>query len=258
MSCITGLKRGEGSQLRLNYTGLDTYTEPYTGPKGDSDRLIPALGSSHYRHRELYLSEATITEGKAFDSVVLVYKGFHPKSSANGVGGKRKAPTGGAGSSLIEQPIATHPDYKTVFGAGPSPNAYGRITDESGMFKHFGPLPDGLDGRPAPAAAVGADKLIGVESFVDAGAASFRYSLTTEKQWAPTGQMGRIVTIHSKTIAVPALTGGRNWMLMSVDEESLVVAPGKTFHKTTLNFQSSGEGGWNPLIYKEGGDITLE
>jgi hypothetical protein len=158
---------------------------------------------------------------------------------------------------------------------GKSPNKFGRILDEDGAFKAFGPLPDGQDGRPAPSNAPGAKRLEGVEQFLDPGQMTYKYSRMTVTdggegtslcmanpimgRWAcdVMDKLAKIVEIESHYVEPCDLPPTeRNWLLVNITEDQRFIGT-TTVYNTTIECLGSGNGGWNPLIYENGGILNL-
>jgi hypothetical protein len=220
---------------------------------------------------------AQIGNNGAFDVIQVSYEGFIDNSDGAWAGLSKK-PSGGAGIGTGENPICLHPNYTRkpgtwgeVFGEGPSPNQYGRVLEE-GAFKCFGPQPDGRDGRENPInpnceqAPDDTCRLIGVEAFLDASAASYKYTRITDASWAPFNLLGFRCFPVSALIPPPTLPDDRDWLLTNCTEDITVLVDGADTiraYNTTVEFVGSGEGGWNRLIYRPaerapGQDIDLD
>jgi hypothetical protein len=177
--------------------------------------------------------------------------------------------------------VELHPNYKTnqfswgtIIGEGnASPNEFGRVLDEDGRFKHFGPLPDFKDGRPQPAEkdtdcinkVTDLCRLEGVESFLEVGQISYSYEIITAKNWGEkfTKQICKICKPKSTAIPVPQLPARdkdekRDWLLKDIQIEARKISSSLTIYNTKFEFLSSGSGGWNALIYEEGEEINLD
>lgn len=259
--CIQGLKEQPGRNLIINDTALDTLSIKYTAQRGQGPQLTPVIGTPAPGYGSMGVQSTSCTNNGAFDIVTVNYHGF-----ADAV---KKQPSGGGNSGLVSRPIQLHPNYMpsagswgTIFGSGPSPNKFGRKLDDTGSFLEFGPIDcaDGLEGRPKKSMAPGAADLCGVEAYLDPGSATYRYTRLTRSRWAPFGVLGkRLQGLQSALVPVPPLPDGRNWMCVSCQEDIQQITSGgvKAF-VTTCEFQGSGHGGDNPLIYQDGGVINLD
>jgi hypothetical protein len=187
----------------------------------------------------------------------------------------------------MESPIALHVNYngarpgfwlpagKPPFGAGKSPNAYGRILDEDGAHKAFGPLPDNKDGRPLGLHGdPDVERLMGVESFLDPGQMTYKYqrmtvepagggslclAMPTVGRWACDyiQYLGKVVTITSHYVPpCPLPPTNRDWLFVSVTEDQKFIGT-QTIYTTSIECLGSGHGGWNGLIYQDGGGLLL-
>jgi hypothetical protein len=188
-----------------------------------------------------------VTHGNtgAFDTMDVSFKGIP--------GGKTQ-PQYSTSGGTNEEPIATHPNYTagprkwgTVFGDGPeSPNSFGRVTDEDGAFKHFGHLPDGINGRPAASQDPNAKNLMGVEAYLSMGQCSHsKEYYSTSRQCSKFSKIGRLDGADGAC----SLPGGRNWLLNDVQQEEEAIGNGAAIWHVTMTWLSSGEGGYNGLIY---------
>lgn len=241
--------------------------------KGFKNTRVPRLGDKHSCYRNMCAVNVQITSGEGFDTIKVTYEGF----LNSGV----KVPTGGVGQQTSEGSIELHPNYEsnkyswgTIIGEGnASPNEYGRYVDDDGRFKYFGPLPDGKDGRPEPAekntdcikVVTDLCRLEGVENFLEAGQVTYTYEIVTKTNWAEkhTDKICKIVAPKSRLIPVPDLPARsadehRDWLLKDIQIEATKLNRSLSVHKTTLEFLSSGSGGWNALIYQDGGSIDLD
>lgn len=234
--------------------------------------FAPDTGCAHPCEPWLAAKQITHTNDGAYDIINVTYEGlWHDKY-----------PSGGCNIGTMESPIALHPNYKarpstswgTIFGAGKSPNEYGRILDEDGAHKAFGPLPDNKDGRPNGLHGnPDAEKLMGVESFLDPGQMTYKYQrMTTDApggsslcQAYPMGRwacdfvqyLGKIVTIESQYVApCPLPPANRNWLFVSLTEDQKPIGT-QMVYTTSIECLSSGHGGWNGLLYQNGGALVL-
>lgn len=270
---MAGALEQPGTTYVLNYHSLDTATAAWVCPRGRGRFFAPSVGSQHPCETLMFCKSVNLSNNGAFDTISASYEGFHSASSIP------KLPTGGAGNSTAEQPIACHPNYTRrretwgeVFGEGASPNPYGRVTDETDAFVCFGPLPDGMDGRAAPINPncennpTDACRLMGVENFLDAGQCSYTYNIVTAYEWAQTNDLyeflGYIAKPVSLEIPAPELPNDRDWLLTNISEDFRVLGEKRlSAVTTTLQFTGSGDGGWNRLIYREfpnGGRLELD
>lgn len=260
-----------GASMNLTSTGMDSASITYKCPRYSSGNFAPDAGCGHPCENWLAVKQVTHTNDGSFDVITVTYEGLADD----------KFPTGGTNIGTIENPIALHANYKArpgtwgpLFGTGKSPNKYGRILDEDGAFKAFGPLPDGRDGRPAPAGGPGATQLEGVEAFLDPGQMTYKYQRLTKVgpgetggcfpskkgRWAceATALLAHICSPQSGSVPPCDLPpNSRNWLLVSVSEEIRDIGS-QTIFNTGVEFLGSGDGGWNPLIYKQGGALTLD
>ena len=258
--CIQGLEEQPGRNLIINVSALDTLSIKYTADRGRGEDLAPKIGTPATGYPKMGVQNVSVTNNGAFDIVTVNYIGFADNTD--------KHPSGGGNAALVSRPIQLHPNYSTsagtwgtVFGTGPSPNSFGRKLDDTGSFLEFGPLDcaDGQEGRPEKSQAEGAADLEGVEAYLDPGSATYRYTRITQDRWAPFESLGYTVTPSSGLVPVPPLPDDRTWMLVSCQEDITVITSGgvKAF-STTVEFQGSGHGGDNPLIYRKGGNIDLD
>jgi hypothetical protein len=250
----------------------------FTANKNDVKRLTPTIGSKHPNSTlsNLRCSGVNIVVENALAKMTVSYAGIRDKEA--------KMPTGGATRSTVETNIALHANYKKrpntwvedkyIFGDGPSPNAFGRITESSaGAFLYFGPLPDGKNGRPGAACGCPSDNkyergichLQGVESFIEQGSVTYRYSGLSKNNFMNAKikrNLGKIVDIQSRDVPVPDLVDGANWLLVNVSVEVICIgafgAGGDTYFQTNVECLSSGPGGWNTYIYQKGDALNLD
>tara|TARA_A100001037_G_C15077263_1_gene602392 strand:+ start:52 stop:858 length:807 start_codon:yes stop_codon:yes gene_type:complete len=260
--CIQGLKEQPGRTLTTSVSALDTLQIKYLAQRGEGKNLMPQVGTPAPGYPGMGVQSVSLSNDGAFDIVTVSYHGFADQVA--------KHPSGGGGAGLVSRPIQLHPNYSqgpgtwgTVFGSGPSPNSFGRKLDDTGAFLEFGPLDcaDGKEGRPNRSNADGADALEGVEAYLDPGAATYKYTRITRDRWAPFAVgLGFTVNPISALIPVPPLPDDRTWMLISCQEEiTMITAGGIKAYSTTVEFQGSGHGGDNPLIYrKAANDINLD
>ena len=275
--CNFGLLENPGSSLTENIASLDSGSITYTCPRGLARELAPSTATAHPCEDNMGVKTSAIGNNGAFDTIQVTYEGFIDNSEGAWAG-LSKQPSGGSGIGTGENPIALHPNYTEkpgswgeIFGDGPSPNAYGRVLEE-GAFKCFGPQPDGRDGREDPinpnceGNPDDTCRLIGVESFLDASAASYKYSRVTRGTWAPFDRLGYRCFPISALIPAPTLPADRDWLLTNCTEDIQVLVnsdPIVHAYTTTVEFVGSGEGGWNRLIYRpeqraDGEDIDLD
>jgi hypothetical protein len=268
---LVGLLEQPGASISLTSTGMDSAQVSYKCPRYQSGNFAPDVGCGHPCENWLAVKTVVHTNDGSFDIINVTYEGCSDD----------KFPTGGVNIGVMENPIALHPNYKsragtwgTVFGAGKSPNEFGRLLDEDGAFKAFGPFPDGRDGRPNAAADPGADQLEGVEAFLDPGQMTYKYNRLTvsspgessrclpsnKGRWACEVASLLATRTSPKSRSCPPCKlppSGRNWLLTSVSEEIRDIGT-RTVYNTSVEFLGSGDGGWNPLIYKPGGTYTLD
>lgn len=193
-------------------------------------------------------------------------------------------PSGGYALGTVQQPMATHPNYKedgrewgTIIGAGKSPNTFGRLLHEDGSFKAFGPLPDGQMGRPDPSTIEGAKQLEGIENFLAPGQMVFKYGVLHggrlkgvcgPKYGMEQGNrlaqrllpsLGKVCTPRSDSIAyLEPPYEDANWLFTSLNEDIKIQNGGNVkYYSVTAEWMASGPKGWNPLIYQKTGDIQL-
>lgn len=278
MSCLNYLLEQPGASLSMNPTGMSSASVQYKCNRYSSCGLAFNLsigpGHRHPRYRWLWASSVTHSNDGAFDSINATYEGLHADAY----------PTGGYAVGTMQIAIPLHRNYKTdpaaygqVFGLGTSPNSFGRLLHEDGSFKAMGPLPDGDDGRPQPAVGVDVDKLEGVENFLAAGMVSWKYTLLHSE--GPHGKcgpalktkdegnlssrampfLGKISTPTSSTIPTPTPPyTGADWLFVSLTEDVKTQNKGNVkFYTTNLEFQASGEGGWNKNIYEQFPPLVL-
>jgi hypothetical protein len=180
-----------------------------------------------------------------------------------------KAAAGRGGTRLItsEQAIPTHPNYSKrpdtwaqrdefIFGQGPSPNNFGRITDENGAFKMFGQAGTStpIDGKPL--SFIG--RMQGVTSFLSQGAYQLDFRAVHNKNWAKNvfNALGKVYdTVQSDSIHIPSNLGGRNWLLTNCQQTIK-----KRHFDISITLILSGRGGWHPYIYEKapGGTLNLD
>ena len=273
--CSIGLLQSPGTQLQNNKFDLDTASVVFTCDKGHYKSLQPDLGDRYPggKYPRLYCCGTTVNFGAGFAKITARYKGFIESATA-------KAPTGGPTRSTREVPIQLHPNYikrpdtwiknKWIFGDGPSPNAFGRITDDQdGTFKFFGPLPKGERDQPDAAAQCpgnspeerGVCNLMGIENFLTEGNIQYSYSAITAEDWITdklNDTLGRIVTPVSRLVPVPALKDNGNWLFTNCNVEAVPLSRSASYYRTTVEFTSSGPGGWNTYLYRPGGDLRLD
>jgi hypothetical protein len=264
-----GLIQQPGSSISFSNSDLDKAVVSWKCQIGKSYNLAPDLGDRHTCF-DLYCTNISVNSGDDFDTLTATYEGFISSP---------KIPVGGAGSSTTESSIQFHPNYTdkkeswgVIIGDGnASPNAFGRLLDEDGLFKTFGPLPSGEDGpdpheRNVDCVNKVTDlcRLMGTESFLDQGGVSYKYRIVTENNWAEelTEDITKKMTPKSDLIPVPSLPGGdkerRDWLLMAVNIEPKPLRSGKFAYYTEIEFKSSGAGGWNALIYQDAGSVSLD
>lgn len=272
----TGLIQSPGATLNTSTSSLDSATVKYTINKNNAKSKCPGIGDKHPDRKliNLYCQGATIVYEGAYAIITANYVGFKEKNA--------KIPNGGGTRSTVETNIALHANYKKrpntwvdkkyIFGDGPSPNAFGRITETSaGAFLYFGPLPDGKNKRPEPACNCPSENkyergichLQGVESFIEQGAVTYRYSVQTTRNWIENKikkNLGKICKPRSKLVPVPDLQEEANWLFTNITVESTPLATGNNgqCYATTAEFLSSGPGGWNTYIYEKGDDLNLD
>ena len=279
MGCLNYLLEQPGATITMNPHGMASGTLSYKCDRRASCRLASTKmigpGHTHPRERWLYCSNVVHTNDGAYDIINATYEGLSQDAM----------PTGGYTLGTIQTAIPLHVNYKDnrpgsfagPIGEGTSPNTYGRLLDEDGAFKAFGPLPDGLMNRPQPAPDAGAAELEGVENFLQAGQLTFKYgALHKEKLHAKCGpkkeqaQSGRLAKQHIDSVgfvstpisqSIPYLAPpyeGANWLFVALNEDVKTQNGGNVrFFTTQLEFLASGPGGWNPLLYKDIGATRL-
>lgn len=266
-SC-SGLTQTTGLNIVLSDTDLDKATVVWKCPPTRGRDHKPRLGDK-FPCENLYCTNVNVQEGGDFDTVNATYEGFINNP---------KIPKGGATNATKDMPIQAHPNYTNrkgtwgiVFGEGnASPNEFGRYLDEDGLFKMFGPLPDGKEGSPEPfikdtdcvKKVNDLCRLCGVEGFLDTDSVAYKYSIISEKNWA--ADLAKKVTQRvypiSDLIPVPELQPNedRDWLLISVDIDSKHLTGNRFAYTTSVEFRGSGPGGWNALIYQDGGVANLD
>ena len=281
MSCLNYLLEQPGATLTMNPHGMSSASVQYKCNRKSSCNLAFSKsigpGHKHPRYKWLWASTVSHSNDGAFDILNATYEGLHADAY----------PTGGFSVGTMQIPIPLHPNYKRggqnygqVFGTGFSPNSFGRLLHEDGSFKAMGPLPDGQDGRPQPAQGVDVDKLEGVENFLAAGMVSWKYSLLHSEgphmkpkcgpflknireadklSTLAMPYLGKITYPQSLVIPTPAPPyDNADWLLMSLTEDVKTQNRGNVkFYSTNLEFQASGEGGWNKNIYEQMGTLQL-
>lgn len=269
----SGLTETVGSSTTMNLNDLDSAKIVYVINKNSAKNRAPGIGDRHPDHSSMYCVDTALVYEAGFAKITVSYKGFLKNFTA-------KMPMGGATRSTTETNIALHPNYikrpntwiddKYIFGSGPSPNSFGRITESStGTFLYFGPLPDGKNGRPAPAAGCpggtakdrGVCHLKGVEAFLEEGATVYSYAVRTKKDWASSKikrNLGKICEPQSRLVPVPKLVKKANWLFTNATIEALPLSSSQKVFMTTLEFTGSGPGGWNSYLYEKGDSFGLD
>ena len=277
-SCsLIGLIESPGSTFKLGSHGLDSATVVYTCPKKSYKRLTPSIGDKHpggAEFRRMFCTGSNISFGPGWAKITSSYQGFIGKSTA-------KMPSVGATLNTMETPIQLHPNYqkkpeswcedKHIFGDGPSPNRYGRVTDDAdGGFKFFGPLPDGKNDRPQPAVIcpggndpkdMGACRLQGIEAYLREGAIQYKYDVLTQEDWASglvKDNLGKVVSFDSKYVPVPKLAKNADWLFTNCSVNATPLTARDSYFQTSLEFLGSGEGGWNKYLYQKGDSMSLD
>jgi hypothetical protein len=273
MSCLNYLLEQPGATIAMTPHGLSSGSIQYKCNRTSSCNLAfmkrIGPGHRHPKHNWLYCSNVSHSNDGAFDIINATYEGLHADAY----------PTGGFTLGTMQTTLALHPNYKQpgagfgqVFGVGFSPNTFGRVLHEDGSFKAMGPLPDGLDGRPAPAQGVDVDKLEGIENYLVPGMVSWKYSLLHDDgpraRCGPINKLsnesrlsvrlmpdlGKIIQPISKAIPVPTPPYPEaDWLFSSCTEDTKVQNRGNVkYYTVNLEYQASGKGGWNKNIYDVG------
>ena len=262
--CRAGLLIQPGPQLKLSRYGFDELslrfllgTNWQNALYAPGDLLEDNIGNQlkYNGVKGLLCNTVNITSHRGSLYADVLFKGLLSK----------KLPEGGGGIFLNEASIDTHPNYQFrpdtwakkkyhVFGTGPSPNKYGRVTDSDGAFIRFGKSDVAPCGQKTDDPVTWACDMVGVESYLTVGQLSYEYSILTEDDWLEDEMefLGRSGSLKSNYIPPPDVPG--DWLFNGFTRDITYV--GKTpFFKTTVTFLASGEGGWHPWIYqkKQGG-----
>ena len=222
------------------------------------ERYAPVPGDIHpcteYRFMHCTKTNVERVTGR-FVRIISDYEGI---KNAPGMGGVRLL--------TAEQAIPTHPNYSKrpdswarrddfIFGQGPSPNQFGRITDENGAFKMFAnnDPTQPQDGDPLSFRG----QLPGVTSFLAQGAYQIDFRATSPTNWAANVHegLGKVYdTIQSKVIHVPKVQD-RNWLLTNCQSSIK-----KKSFDISITLLLSGIGKWHPWIYQKapGGNLNLD
>lgn len=212
----------------VNYEDDGTVTGSCTFVVDESALVasLPKKGTAHPRNSYLKAYRSRGTSGEAgVSSFTVDYLGLtkdpsEPRLSFQG--------------SLSQEPIETHPDFKTEIGGTPGAPKNGAKFDDDGSFLGF----------PSNDESVEA-KLVGVTGYLRPGAV-VRVTYFTAKpanfRFDHTGQIATSVPGLPKDIRLPE---GANWLIGSPALE-----PFGPFNKISVDYLLSGPGGWNGKIYK--------
>ena len=217
----------------------------------------------------MYLTEFVVGDNQSpgLHEITEIYKGFADRNQTY------KSPISKVSQNVNTIAIDKHPNYNRtkfswgqVFGEGDSPNEFGRIL-EDGAFLRFGPVPDGMDGRqghwaPCNEKSNGPHcKLMGVTDFLGAGQIRYTYKILSKQQKRDSRYVGKVIRLLGDD--VPKLADFRgnksDWLLTSFNQNAITLgsrANEGDFYMLEYEFLSS-QGGWNRLIYQDGGSIRL-
>lgn len=255
--CIRGIKLQPNPKYQLSFTDFDQLScefelgegwEQTLYAVGDTANGVGSIVGTNLR--SLICESVTIRSQRGTMMASVNFKGIV----------KEKRPTGGGGYFLNEEPIPTHPNYshrpdtwvkkEAVFGEGPSPNRFGRITDANGAFKRFGPPEEGISCTLTDKPETWSCKLEGVESYLSIGQLGYEYRVLTTKRWGDEliEDIGKIASPESEYVPPPKAD---QWLFIGLSEDIQTI--GNTeFYTTTAQYLSSTKGGWHPWIYEGG------
>jgi len=258
--CRAGILAQPNPQLKLSRTNFDELSMRFLlGTNWQSTLYVPGdpiednLGSQIDQTfvSSLYCDTVNISRTRGALYADVLFKGIISK----------KIPEGGGGIFLNEEGIDTHPNYQyrpdtwaekdeELFGTGPSPNRYGRVTDADGAFLRFGKTDTIWCGQKRDDPKTWGCMMVGVESYLTVGQLSYDYSILSSKDWLEDimDQIGQKGKLKSQLIPPPEING--DWLFNGYSREIIYVGD-KKFYKTTVTFLGSGAGGWHPWIYKQ-------
>lgn len=191
-------------------------------------KYIPIIGiSKHPYWADLYASAWQVLNKNGGAELTVAYTGVYPTSaSSNGKAEKNLSDrVVEVDCSMSSEPIETHPLFEVWAGTPAAPVA--GVFDKDGRFTGWDwskPITEDINGATS--------------YLVPRYQATVSYSSKYPPIIGAIGSLGGASDL-------PALGNGRGWMLQGV---TFTTTSGGLF-KVREEYASSGEGGWNPLIY---------
>jgi hypothetical protein len=231
-----------GYSLQIDKEGKWTATQVFLCHRSSAVSLMPRPGTEHPEVSFITVSQASaeFTEGD-LAQITCQYSGAEP--SADGGGGDRNEKANAVytmGLSLSEEPLLSHPRYKDL----PAKEREALQEIQSGKDKddQNNKLTDKV------VSARGREALAKIER----GQTSY-YSprVTWRESWVRDrpvegAELNKIGNIDVPNGPVPALAGGRNWLLNGVTQTQ----DGKSF-RLEMEWLASDRGGWDPQLYTD-------
>lgn len=261
--CIRGILLQPNPKFRSSLTDFDSLSCEFELGRGWENSLF-AVGDEARgfdsdilgNMSSLVCDNVTVRSGRGSLRATCNFKGI--------LGSKR--PSGGGAYFTNEEAIPTHPNYShrpdtwakkdNVFGEGPSPNKFGRVTDENGAFKRFGPSADSMPCNMSKDPKSWACRLEGVEAYLAVGQLGYEYRVLTDHRWADDllDDIGKVCNPTSEYIPTP---DADSWLFIGMSEDISTIGT-KKFYTTTAQYLSATFGGWHPWIYEDGEPHDLD
>lgn len=261
--CINGILLRPNPKFRSSLTDFDSLSCEFELGKG-WERSLYAVGDEARGFNSDILSNMSKL---VCDNVTVRSAAGSLRATCNfkGLLGSKR-PSGGGAYFTNEEAIPTHPNYshrpdtwakkENVFGEGPSPNKFGRVTDENGAFKRFGPASPDMPCTMGQEPKTWACKLEGVEAYLTVGQLGYEYRVLTDHRWADNllDDIGKVCTPRSQYIPPPDAS---SWLFIGMSEDIQHIGT-KAFYTTTAQYLSATMGGWHPWIYQKGQQHNLD
>lgn len=218
-----GLLR-RSSTLTQDKAGLWEGTIVYSCPVGEGGDHVPMIGTPHPAIRFMVVEKVNVHTQDGWDIVEIGYAG----ADLDANGEPPTQPVYELAVSVGEEPIETHPDFRSVLAGHPGNKLNGAEFDAAVTGKFLGFFDS-------------TNKLYGVKGYLDAGQITWRVTKLTRTSISTLNKVG---CIDTPVGPAPELGGSRNWLFMGATSEKRGTA-----YVSTYEWRASGRRGWDTDIY---------
>lgn len=223
---FTALELQPGWKIAYNDDGTITGSCNFLCESSGIEAMMPRKGTPHPKNNKMQSFRAEGVAGEAGMATISVeYLGLSrdpsdPKIAFMG--------------SLNQEPIESNPDFESDIGGSPEAPKNGAQFDDEG---HFTGFPNNAEAKEAD--------LVGMTGYFRPGVVYRATFFTARPNNFRLDQMRKTT---SSPIGLPAgvrLPTGGNWLIGPSSME-----PYGNIFKISIDYMLSGEGGWNPKVYK--------